>query len=403
VLIDGYAGNQGLTSEIVSANIAYIRPLDSPAVIVANPINSSVSSNEVIQPLRRKGHGRVTLREVAELAEVTTMTVSRFLRSPHLVTPSTAERIQEALLNTGYTPNIQAGHLASGRSHVVAVIVPNMSHSIFADTLHGLVIGLEALGLQMLVASSEYSLEQEARHIRAVLGWAPAGLILTGRHHSPSSEKLITQSAQLGIPVIEMWDQRPKAMPAVSQVGFQHGDVGAQMADALHSKGYRQCLFIDSAVQEDFRAHERAQGFMHRAEQLKQACACIPAAPGDPVEAGRRVLIQAMKSHQTAPSKTSLGVACANDMLAVGAWLAAQELGLSLPQQVGILGFGDFPLGRYWAGGLSTVRIDGEQIGRECAILLGQLRQQHLQSKAAWSNSTALQRTIHPELIWRST
>ncbi|MFM7331696.1 MAG: LacI family DNA-binding transcriptional regulator, partial [Brachymonas sp.] len=176
---------------------------------MTNPSQTSTSFKGISLPdappaSRRKGHGRATLRDVASQAGVTTMTVSRYLRSPDKVAQETAHRVQNAIEQTGYTPNMQAGSLASGRSRIVAVIVPNMSHSIFADTLHGLGQSLQAAGLQMLVASSDYSLEQEAQQIRAVLGWAPAALVLTGRHHHPAALEMIASACASGLPVLEM-------------------------------------------------------------------------------------------------------------------------------------------------------------------------------------------------------
>jgi DNA-binding LacI/PurR family transcriptional regulator len=133
----------------------------------------------------------VTLREVAAAAGVTAITVSRYLRQPGLVAPATAEAIQTALSATGYVPNKQAGVLASGRGSIVAALVPNLAHSIFAETLQGLSRKLEAAGLELLVAASGYSVEREEAQIRALLGWAPRALVVTGRHHTPGALKLL--------------------------------------------------------------------------------------------------------------------------------------------------------------------------------------------------------------------
>ena len=75
----------------------------------------------------RRGHGRVTLQDVARAAGVTSITVSRYLREPEVVAPDTAGRIREALAETGYVPNKQAGLLASGRSNMVAALLPNLA------------------------------------------------------------------------------------------------------------------------------------------------------------------------------------------------------------------------------------------------------------------------------------
>ena len=111
----------------------------------------------------------LTLRDVAVAAGVTAITVSRCLRSPGQVAPETAARLQAAIAATGYVPNKQAGLLAGARSSIVAALVPNLAHSIFAETIQGLSDALGAAGLELLVASSGYSAEREEAQRRVEL------------------------------------------------------------------------------------------------------------------------------------------------------------------------------------------------------------------------------------------
>jgi LacI family transcriptional regulator, gluconate utilization system Gnt-I transcriptional repressor len=318
----------------------------------------------------RRGHGRVTLAVVARAAGVTTMTVSRYLRGIDAVAQETGDRIEQALQSTGYTPNLQAGQLASGRSHVVAAIVPSIAHSIFADTLQGLGDGLQESGLQLLLAATNYSMAREEAHIRAVLGWGPAAIVVTGRRHTEAASALLRQAQQRGTPVIEMWDKPTQAEQPHSfvQIGFDHASVGSQMALHLIGRGWRELVYVDSGVAEDFRAQERGDGFMVTA-QAQGVQARRIASPGtQPLAAGAAVLpLLGVRADQPA---AVLGLAFANDQIAAGCVLAAQELGLQLPKQLGVLGFGDFPLSRHLAGGLSTVVVDGHAMGRACAACI---------------------------------
>jgi LacI family transcriptional regulator, gluconate utilization system Gnt-I transcriptional repressor len=362
-------------------------------VIVANPIQASKSLSGSALP--RRGHGRVTLADVAAFAGVTAMTVSRYLRSPERVGKQTAKQIAQALDDTGYTPNLQAGSLASGRSQAVAVIVPNIAHSIFADTLHGLGTGLQAAGLQMLVSSTGYSLGTEEQQIRTVLGWAPAALVVTGRMHSKATEQLLLAAQERGTPVVEIWDQSPAGEPhAFQQIGFNHLQAGAMMAQALIERGYVELCFVDSSVEEDFRAHERARGFVSHAQACGISLQLCQALAGDPVDTGgacfRRWYLQ-----RTSSSRTGIGFA--NDLLATGALLQAQEIGCRIPNDIGLLGFGDFPVGRYCLGGLSTIHIDGERIGQCCADFIAQ----RLREQDTLRSEFASQTVFTPRLLWR--
>jgi LacI family transcriptional regulator, gluconate utilization system Gnt-I transcriptional repressor len=367
---------------------------------VTNPIQSSKSSKDGFAPIpeaiRGRGHGRVTLADVALQAGVTTMTVSRFLRSPERVAASTAEKITQALQATGYSPNLQAGSLASGRSQAVAVIVPNIAHSIFADTLHGLGLGLQSAGLQMLVSSTGYSLEQEEQQVRTVLGWAPAAMVVTGRKHLPATQQLLLAAQLRGTPVMELWDQSPAGEPHdFQQIGFDHTQVGAAQAKALIERGCTRLAFMDVSVEEDFRAHERAQGFIAKANAMDIPVELLMAGTGDAVAQGGQCFA-AWYAKQS--SQECFGVGFANDLLGTGALLQAQSLGCEIPQRLQLLGFGDFPVARYCLGGLSTMHIDGESMGQACAEYISQqLKPNALQMRTAPS-----QLMIRPRLLWRA-
>ncbi len=360
---------------------------------MTNPILTSISSRR--HEVSRRGHGRVTLADVAEHAGVTTMTISRYLRSPERVSAVTARKISDALLHTGYSPNLQAGSLASGRSLAVAVIVPNLTHSIFADSLHGLGETLQAKGLHMLVSSTGYSLSLEEQQVRTVLGWAPAAVVVTGRLHTPATEQLLFAAQVRGTPIVEMWDQSPAHEPhRFQQIGFDHSRVGAAMAQALIERGYRRLCFIDTGVEDDFRAHERAEGFLGAAQTLGIRAEHWRASLGDPIVTGAECF---SRWHEKQPRPILCGIGFANDLLGTGALLAAKRLGCVLPGEVGMLGFGDFPVGRYCAGGLSTMHIDGERIGQACAEYITQ----HLHEGRQHQSTQVGQVVLQPRLMWR--
>jgi LacI family gluconate utilization system Gnt-I transcriptional repressor len=316
-------------------------------------------------PIRRsrRGHGRATLSDVAAVAEVTKITVSRFLREPALVAEATAQRIREALAATGYVPNKQAGQLASGRSQIVAALIPNLGHSIFGETVQGLSEGLQAAGLELLLASTGYSPQREEEQLRAVLGWAPAAIVVTGRRHSEGAQQLLAEAHAGGTPVIEVWDHHPEDSGPYTQIGFDHGQVGHAMARHLLDAGHRRLAYLDSGVATDFRAHERGAGMAAEAKRERVKVTLLRAATGDPFDAGR----QAFQALQALPGETPTAVACANDHLACGLMMQAQAHGLVVPRDLAVLGFGDFPVGRQLQPALSTVRPPCYEIGRAAA------------------------------------
>ena len=317
-------------------------------------------------PRTRRGHGRKTLHDVAEHAGVTAITVSRYLRQPQLVATDTAARIAVALRATGYVANKQAGHLASGRSRIIAAIIPSIANSIFAETVQGLSDGLQAAGYELMLASSSYSMDREEEQIRAVLGWFPSALVVTGRHHTAGATRLLKAA---GSPVVEVWDQQRRGRAGgFAQVGFHHGEVGRRMAGHLLDLGHTELAYVDSGVAEDFRAHERGTGFAAAAREAGAHCRVVTAPSGDAFDAGRAALAALFEGEggQRLPS----AVAFANDNLACGALLEAAARSLGVPGRLAVMGFGDFAIGRQIDPALTTIRPPRYEIGAATARML---------------------------------
>jgi len=323
----------------------------------------------------RRGHGRVTLQDVAVAAGVTSITVSRFLREPAVVARDTAERIHAALMATGYVPNKQAGLLASGAGNIVAALLPNLANSIFAETAQGLSDGLQAAGFELLIASTGYSLEREEHQLRALLGWHPAAVVVTGRRHSPGAQKMLAHAKAAGMPVIEIWDHHPPERGArrtsFTQIGFNHEEVGQAMAGHLLRAGHRRLAYVDSGVAEDYRAHERGQAFATAVRAAGAQVTVLVAPAGDAFDAGRQVLGDLARAGP--PPITA--AAFANDHLACGALLEATRRQVSVPGRMALLGFGDFAIARQLSPALSSVQLPRHAIGGETAqSLLNALR-----------------------------
>jgi DNA-binding LacI/PurR family transcriptional regulator len=196
------------------------------------------------KPRKRRGAGRVTLNTVARQAGVSAITVSRYFNQPEQVSPERRERIAEVVAELGYVPNLVAGGLASARGRIVAMVIPNISGPIFANTIQGFSDTLSRHGYQLLLASSYFSAEQEESAVRAFLGWSPAALVLTSRFHSAGTEKMI---ADADIPVVETWDYVPEREPL--QIGFSHYEVGVTAARYLHGQGYRRIAFVQNSAE----------------------------------------------------------------------------------------------------------------------------------------------------------
>lgn len=344
-------------------------------------------------PRKRKSHGRSTLADVAAHAAVSAMTVSRALRLPSSVSPAVLERIQQALEATGYTPNKSAGLLASGRSQIVAALIPNIANSIFAETIQGLSDVLQPRGLELLLAATNYSMSREEEQIRTLLGWAPRALVITGRVHSPGALSMLRRARDEGVPVIEIWDQSLRGAEFL-QVGFNHRKAGAAMAAHLQQCAYDTLGFVQSNNALDTRALERCSGFVQAARKAGLAVQILHPPQGEAMQAGR-LLVQQLSQERALPR----ALAFTNDLFATGAYLQAQAQGLLVPQELALLGFGDMPIAAQIGAGISTLAVPRYAIGQQTGeCVLAQI--------ALSGDATATQGdspSLQPRLVTRGT
>src|SRR3979490_1705208 len=198
-------------------------------------------------------HSAPTLSAVAKLAGVSSITVSRVVRLPNLVSPRTRGRVEAAMRELGYVPNQLAGALASARTRSVGVLVPTIANSIFADTVQGLSDELEPLGYAVILAQSRYDDAREDRMLSALLSRRPESLIMVG---SPATEDGGRLLRRAGIPIVETWDLPAEPIDAVA--GFDNYAAGAAVARHLLAQGRRSLAFIGG---DDPRAPRRWHGF----------------------------------------------------------------------------------------------------------------------------------------------
>jgi LacI family gluconate utilization system Gnt-I transcriptional repressor len=310
---------------------------------------------------KRRKMQRVTMMDVAKRAQVSPSTVSLYLRKPEAVSAAAGQEIAQAVGALGYVPNLVAGGLAAASSKVVSIIVPSIRNAFFAETVSTLQAELRAEGLQVLLGHSEYDEAEEEALVRTALSWAPAAVVLTGLTHRPETRKLLKAS---GIPVIEMWELGSE--PIDMAVGFSHPQVGASAARHLLSKGRRTLAFLGARMHEDRRAAQRARGFEEACRAgVAGSCEIVNHPGAATVEAGALLLNRAL---QQVPNLD--GIACSNDLVALGALFECQRQGLAIPADIALVGFGDLDFSASCIPSLTTIRPSGDLIGKEVARLI---------------------------------
>ncbi len=306
----------------------------------------------------RRSSGALTLRDVAALAGVAPITASRALNTPDQVSPALLKKVQAAIARTGYVPNRAAGGLASSRSRLIAAVTPSTVMSVFMGTIEALNAALFDADYQLMLGQSSYSPAREETLLEAIIGRRPDGIFLTGILPPGKGRTMLLAS---GIPVVETWDLTPT--PIDMMIGFSHEEIGADVANYLCKKGYRRFGLVRA---DDERATRRANAFKSALRKRKFAAPIdINVGASRSIQSGRQSLAKILA---LAPKVEA--VFCSSDLLAIGVLMEAQARGLRIPADLAVMGFGDVQFAAEITPALSSVRINGGEIGRLAARYL---------------------------------
>lgn len=308
------------------------------------------------------------MRDVAEAAGVSRMTVSRALREDSPVSPETRDRILKVVRDMNYVPDQLAGSLTTKRSRFVAVLVPSLNNLHFGETVQALTEELEAIGQQILLGYTAYSSAREEQIVEAMIRRRPEAIVMSYDGHTDRTMQLLSDAS---VPVIELWE-RPDD-PIQHTVGFSNHDAAAALTNALIDRGYRNIAFLGEADDAWTRGAARRRGWQTAMENagLSTHRLVMTGLPPLSIEDGAEAAPQLLERF---PDIDCLF--CVSDAPAFGALSALTSAGIKVPDDIGIAGFGDFEVSRFSTPGITTVSIDPIAIGRETGRLLAKLLDQ---------------------------
>lgn len=307
---------------------------------------------------------RPKMSDVARIAGVSAMTVSRALKQDSAVSPETRQRILGIVREIGYVPDQIAGSLSSQRSGFVALLVPSLNNPHFAETAHALADTLQTAGLQILIGYTNYESDREEPLLATLLQRRPEAVVLVSDGHSARSRTLLRKAA---IPVVEIWDW--PSHPIEHVVGFSNADAIARTVHFLAARGHRHIAYLGETNDRGTRGARRRQGFVRAMEDLGlPALLHDEAAPPISMLQGRAALPRMLAQWPDLDA-----IVCVSDPAAFGVLTEAQAMGIDVPGRLAVVGFGDFEVSRCCLPALTTTVVDGPRIGRETGQLLLEL------------------------------
>jgi|SRR5690554_946488 len=316
---------------------------------------------------------RATLADVAKLAGVSAITVSRVLNHPDKVSDDLCHRVREAIDTLGYIPNQSASSLASARSKVIGVAIPSLSNIVFNDVLRGIYDIAGGGGYKVLLVDTHYSPIEEEGMIRTLLSQSPEAMIVTGGDQTRACQRMLSSAA---VPVVQMMELLEH--PLDMNIGISHFNAGAEVAKKLIACGYQRIGFIGARM--DARVQQRMAGFKGalQCQNLYQAPYFATTAEPSSIALGGELL----RALLSASGGKLDAVFCCNDDLALGALFESQRMHLNVPKDLALCGFNDFEASAFVNPSLSSVHVPRYQMGVQAAqMILDVLNDKPLPSK----------------------
>jgi LacI family transcriptional regulator len=301
---------------------------------------------------------RVTLLDIAQHAGVSRATASLVLRNSPLVSEATRQRVLASMQQLGYVYHRTAAALRTQRSHMVGLIIPDITNPFFAEFTLGVEERLEKDNYVVVLVNTSESLEKQSRILTALQENNADGVLFCPAVGTPHETVEMLSAGQLPVVLIVRYLFGTDA----DYVGVDNV-LGARMAvEHLISHGHQRIAFIGGPATSSAR-HDRLFGYRSAMEQhhLRMDEAWLPTSSTNR-DGGHRAIISLLTQHE--PPTAAL---CYNDVVAFGVMLGLQAHGLTPGQDFAVIGFDDIAEAALWHPPLTTVAITPHQIGTMAA------------------------------------
>ncbi|MCV0429780.1 MAG: LacI family DNA-binding transcriptional regulator [Roseibium sp.] len=309
----------------------------------------------------------VTMKDVAQQAGVSVMTVSRAFKQHASVGEETRKRILKIAEDLGYVFDSNAATFRSQRTGFVAVAIPSINNANFADTVGALSEVLKVSDLQVLLGYSNYDIREEERIVEQFLRRRPEAIVLTGGRHTDRTRQLLERA---NIPVIETWDLPEDPIDHV--VGFSNAATMHDLVGHLVETGRRRIAFIGGDTDGDTRGADRRRGFIDAmaAQGLSSDRLIGAGEPPISMREGADAMSRLLKDFPDTEA-----VICVSDLSAFGALTECMRKGVKVPDDIAISGFGAYDISSICVPTLTTIDPHPVEIGRKTGeVIMSLLR-----------------------------
>ena len=299
---------------------------------------------------------KLTIKDVARVAGVSTQTVSRVLNNRLDVSAETRARVQRVIANLGYSPNVFARNLSRGRSNTLGIIGFGLVYYGSSSVLTGIENKANELGFSLTLSLIDrLDPMQVERILYDLLSRRVEGIIWAVPAIVDDFDWLAEKFSKIQTPVVYI-NKGPTDLDFVSALDNRTG--GKLATEYLMKQGYKR-IGIITGPREWWEAQERLESWREMVTAAEYLDIDNLIVEGDWSPASGDVGLHTLLDQD--PEVDAVFVS--NDQMALGALQAARRLGLSIPEDLGIVGFDDIPEAAYFYPSLTTIRQDAKEIG----------------------------------------
>lgn len=294
-----------------------------------------------------------TIKDVAKAADVSTSTVSHVINDTRPVSSETRQRVLEAINKLGYHPNRIASNLRSQKTDTIGVLLPNSANPFFAQVLAGIEDACYDADYNLILGNANNETGRELSYLNVLLSRQVDGVLLisTGAH-----VESVAMLSKHETPVVLV--DRSADLDTLDEIFTDNEEGGRLAARYLLSLGHQRlaCITGPSFLTPSAR---RVAGFRDALAEAGYAVADAHVVTGDfQHEGGYNAARQLLTT-----SEPPTAIFACNDLMAVGALSAAHDVGLSVPDDLSVIGYDDIPLASYTTPRLTTIHQPGHKIG----------------------------------------
>jgi LacI family gluconate utilization system Gnt-I transcriptional repressor len=299
--------------------------------------------------------------EVAARAGVSPVTVSRVLHTPSSVRSETRARVEAAIEELGYLPNLVARSLAATRSNMVAALVSEPGDPFFGDVLHAMDDVLSESGMQLMIGYTAYDPDREERLVKALLPRQPDAVFLGAESHTESTRQLLRNAR---LPVIEAGTLPGE--PVDLAVGFSSRAAARAVIEHLAARGRRSIAYLHTPLDDNLRLHERFAGVEEGLRAAGMSADPALFQETDRSYAGGAAGVVALLHRRPEID----AVFCSTDELAAGVIFESQRRGWAIPDRLAVVGFHNSPLAPALVPTLTSVEVPRRRMGEIAARMI---------------------------------